>query len=555
MHASDTGPRRVTHEVTNQPAPFVDVNLYDRDPALAEALKREGGAWAEERVRDMGAFAGSARALELAEQANRYPPELRAYDKFGNRIDEVAFHPAYHALMSEAIGRGIHSVAWTRERRGGHVVHTALEYLYTQAEAGTCCPVTMTYASLGALKHQPEIDAEWRPRIVSAHYDPRMIPAKDKAGATIGMAMTEKQGGSDVRANTTRAAPLGHGGPGAEYALTGHKWFCSAPMCDAFLTLAYTGKGLTCFFVPRWKPDGTRNAFFVMRLKDKLGNRSNASAEIEYDGTWARMVGEEGRGVRTILDMVHHTRLDTALAAAGYMRQALNNAMHHTAHRTAFQKRLIDQPAMMNVLADLTVEAEAATTLVMRVARAYDEGEADDQARAFARLAVALAKYWINRRAPTFVFEAMEAHGGAGYVEESVMPRLFRESPLNSIWEGSGNVIALDILRTLAREPEAVEAYLAEVEPALGADRRFDAAVKTLKQAVVDHGGHEGEARRLGEALALVLQGSLLLRHGPAAIADAFCASRLGGDWGFAFGTLPSGVDLRAVIDRVRPPA
>ena len=555
MHASDTGPRRVTHEVTNQPPPFVDVNLYDRDAALVEALKREGAGWAEERVRDMGAFAGSARALLLGEQANRFPPELRAYDRLCNRIDEVAFHPAYHELMQEAIGRGVHSVAWTSNRAGAHVAHTALEYLYTQAEAGTCCPVTMTYASLGALKHQPEIDAEWRPRIVSTHYDPRMMPAADKTGATIGMAMTEKQGGSDVRSNTTKAAPLGRGGPGEEYVLTGHKWFCSAPMCDAFLTLAYADKGLSCFLVPRWKPDGTRNAFFIQRLKDKLGNKSNASSEIEYDGTWARMVGEEGRGVRTILDMVHHTRLDTALAAAGYMRQALNNAAHHTAHRTAFQKRLIDQPAMKNVLADLTVEAEAATTLVMRVARAYDESEGDAAARAFSRLAVALAKYWINRRTPTFVFEAMECHGGSGYVEESVMPRLYREAPLNSIWEGSGNVITLDILRTLGREPDAVEAYLAEIEPAHGADRRLDGAVKALKQAVVEHGGHETEARRLGEAMALVLQGALLVRHAPAAIADAFCASRLGGDWGFAFGTLPSGTDLDAIIDRVRPPA
>jgi putative acyl-CoA dehydrogenase len=382
-----------------------------------------------------------------------------------------------------------------------------------------------------------------------------MAPAAEKAGVTIGMAMTEKQGGSDVRANTTRAAPLGAGGPGEAYVLTGHKWFCSAPMSDAFLTLAYTDKGLTCFFVPRWKPDGTRNPFFIQRLKDKLGNKSNASAEIEYDGTWARMVGEEGRGVRTILEMVHHTRLDTALAAAGFMREGLNNAVHHAAHRTAFQKRLIDQPAMENVLADLTIEAEAATTLVMRLARAFDESEGDAGARVFARLGVALAKYWLNKRVPTFVCEALECHGGGGYVEESAMPRLYREAPLNGIWEGSGNVISLDVLRTLAREPEAVDAYLAEIEPALGADRRFDAAVKALKQAVVDHAGHEAEARRLGEAMALVLQGALLLRHGPAPIADAFCASRLGGDWGFAFGTLPSGVDFKAVIDRVRPPA
>ena len=388
--------------------------------------------------------------------------------------------------------------------------------------------------------------------ILTDTYDPASIPAAEKKGATIGMAMTEKQGGSDVRANTTRAEPLGAGGPGAEYELLGHKWFCSAPMSDAFLTLANTDKGLTCFLVPRWRPDGTRNPFRIQRLKDKLGNRSNASAEIEYDGTWARMVGEEGRGVSTIMDMVQHTRLDATTAPAGMMRQATVQAVHHATHRTAFQRLLSQQPLMRNVLADLVIESEAATALVMRTARSFDEAGGDEGQRLVSRIAVAVGKYWVNKRLPNHVYEAMECLGGGGYVEESLMPRLYREAPVNSIWEGSGNVICLDVLRAMEREPDSVAAYLAEVEAARGDDERLDAAIDGLKDALADGADKEIRARRVTESMALTLQGALLVQHGPPVVADAFLASRFAGDWGRTYGTLPPGADFDAIIDRAR---
>ncbi|MEW6273335.1 MAG: acyl-CoA dehydrogenase family protein [Thermodesulfobacteriota bacterium] len=543
-----------THSVRNQVPPLEDYNLYDADPALAEALHREGAGWAEEQVRAFGALLGSERVLHLGFDANRHLPELHVFDRYGQRVDEVEYHPAYHELMRLAIEHGMPSLPWTEDRPGAHVAHSAMLYLLSQVEAGVCCPLTMTYAVVPALRRQPEVAAEWEPKVVARVYDPRCVPASEKQGVTFGMAMTEKQGGSDVRSNTTRARALGTGGPGGEYELTGHKWFCSAPMSDAFLTLAHTERGLSCFLVPRWRPDGTRNPFFVQRLKDKLGNRSNASSEIEYQGTWARMVGEEGRGVRTIIDMVHHTRNDTVAAPASFMRQAVMQAAHHAAHRVAFGKRLVEQELMRNVLADLALEAEAATVLAMRISRGFDDAErGGDEARAFSRIATAVAKYWLNKRAPGHVVEALECLGGAGYVEESVMARLYREAPLNGIWEGSGNVICLDVLRAMVREPGSLEAFLAEVELARGADRRLDAATAALRTELADGSDVELRARRVTERMALVLQGALLVRHAAPAIADAFCASRLDGEHGAAYGTLPRGVDLGALIARAEP--
>jgi putative acyl-CoA dehydrogenase len=411
----------------------------------------------------------------------------------------------------------------------------------------------MTYSAVPALRVQPELAAEWEPRIVSNRYDARVSPAADKTGALVGMAMTEKQGGSDVRANTTRARALGRGGPGGEYEITGHKWFCSAPMCDAFLVLAQTERGLSCFLLPRWRPDGTRNRFHLQRLKDKLGNRSNASSEVEFDGAWARMVGEDGRGVPTIIEMVTHTRLDCVIGSSSGMRQAVAQATHHAAHRSAFGKRLVDQPLMQNVLADLCVESEAATVTMMRLARAYDESAADERQRLFARLATAVTKYWVCKRQPPLVAEALECLGGNGYVEESLLPRLYREAPLNSLWEGSGNVICLDVLRAMGRSPEAVETFFAEVALADGADARLDGFVEALRRELTDFSVLEHRARRLVERMALALQGSLLVRHGHPAVADAFCASRLAGDHGLAFGTLPPGIDCATIIERARP--
>jgi putative acyl-CoA dehydrogenase len=533
-----------THEVTNQPPPLPEYNLFTADPILGQALEREGAGWAAGKVRELGAILGSERVAELARAANRFPPELRSFDGFGRRVDEVEYHPAYHELMHLAKLHEVHAIAWTATRPGGHVAHMALEYLLVQAEAGVCCPITMTYASVPAIARAPAIAAEWTPRILAPAYDPNFIPAAEKTGVTIGMAMTEKQGGSDVRTNTTSAVPLGNAG---EFELTGHKWFCSAPMSDAFLTLARTAAGLSCFLVPRWRPDGTRNPFYIQRLKDKLGDRSNASSEIEYRRTWAKLIGEEGQGVRVIIDMVHHTRLDTALAAAGIMRQAVVRALHHTGHRTAFQKLLSQHALMRNVLADLIVEWAAATMLAARVARSFDESAASPAGAPFSRLCVAIAKYWINKRLPSHVCEAMECLGGSGYIEDSVMPRLYRQAPLNGIWEGSGNVICLDLLRTMNREPQAVEALLAEAQTARGGDRRLDRAIDRLEAGIGDL-SREIHARRLAELIAVVLQAGLLVKHGPAPVADAFCASRLDSEWHGTYGTLPGDVDFDGIL-------
>ena len=540
--------------MTNQPPPLVGYDVYAADAALAEAVERyvapERHAAAHAELTALGRAAGSAEAQRWGVEANASPPVLRTHDRYGRRIDEVGFHPSWHRLLEHGVAAGL-TDAWGRP--DGHVRRAAGFLVWTQAEAGHGCPLSMTHAAVPALRAQPELAAVWEPLLTSRVYEPGLVPAAAKAGALAGMGMTEKQGGSDVRANTTRAEPAGDGA----YALTGHKWFCSAPMSDAFLVLAQVAGGTgpggpTCFLLPRVLPDGSRNTFLLQRLKDKLGNRSNASAEVEFDGTTlAWRVGEEGRGIPAIIGMVAATRVDCATAAAAVMRQAVAQAVHHCTYREAFGGALADKPLMRNVLADLALESEAATALALRLAAAYDADT--DEERAFLRLAVPAAKYRVTKRCTPVAAEALECLGGNGYVEESGMPRLLREAPLNSIWEGSGNVQALDLLRALGREPRAVDAVLTEIGRARGADHRLDRAVKDLLTELADLEGVETRARRLAERLALVLQGSLLVRHAPAAVADAFCASRLGGEWGAELGTLPHGPDLRAVVDRARP--
>ena len=534
-----------THDVTNQPPPFEDVNIFTTDRALTGAVEREGAAHHAQTLSAFGKRVGSAEVVAWSFEANRNAPELKTFDRYGRRIDEVNFHPAYHKLMEVGLSGGFASIAWTSQT-AGHVAHAAVLYMMAQIEQGVCCPMTMTYAALPALRHQPDLAKSWEPRITSGTYDATSAPAAQKQGATIGMAMTEKQGGSDVRANTTNATPSGDG----TYTLNGHKWFCSAPMCDAFLTLAYTDKGLTCFLVPRWKPDGERNTMHLMRLKDKLGDRANASSEIEYHAAYAERVGEEGRGVKTIIEMVHHTRLDCTVAPAAYMRQALAQALWHTARRTAFQKKLIDQPLMSRVLADLAIESEAAATLAFRIARSFD-GSNNEAAALFSRIATPIGKYWLNKRVVNFVYEAMECHGGAGYIEESVLPRLFRQSPLNSIWEGSGNVICLDVLRALAKEPQTAEALFTELETARGAYPELDQAIDKAKSSLTTT--TEPQARRLVENLALALQGALLARHAPNIVADAFVATRLADEPWRTYGAFDAAVDERALVARAMP--
>ncbi|MFF8678488.1 acyl-CoA dehydrogenase family protein [Streptomyces sp. NPDC015237] len=543
-----------THTVTNQAPPLVGHDVFTGDRALTAAVERhlapELRAEALAELSGLGRSCGSLQAQEWGEQANTNPPVLRTHDRYGHRVDEVDFHPAWHRLLGKGVAAGL-TAAWTRP--GGHVRRAAGFLMWTQVEAGNCCPLSMTHAAVPALRTDPDLAAEWEPRLTSQVYDRELRPARLKAGALFGMGMTEKQGGSDVRANTTSARPLAEDGT---YELTGHKWFCSAPMSDGFLVLARAPGGPTCFLVPRVLADGTRNVFLIQRLKDKLGNRSNASAEVEFDGTWARRVGEEGRGVATIIDMVAATRVDCVLGSAGLMRQAVAQAVHHCGYREAFGAKLADQPLMRNVLADLAIESEAATTLALRLAAAQDAaGDGDERERALLRLAVPAAKYWVTKRCAPVVVEAAECLGGNGYVEESGMPRLVRESPLNSVWEGAGNVQALDVLRALGREPLAMDAYLTEVGLARGADHRLDAAIRGLLTELADLADAEGRARRLVERLALVLQGSLLVRYAPPEVADAFCAARLGGDGGAAFGTLAPTLDLASVVERARPGA
>ena len=556
-----------THEVFNQTPPLEGRDVFSDNTPLVEATEREGAAWALERASELGVLIGGEPQQVWGRQANENRPVLHTHDRYGHRIDEVEFHPAWHQLMRMGVQHELHALPWREtEKPAPHVARAAMYMTAMQAEAGYACPITMTFAVVPALRAQPELAAEWEPLVTATTYDPRSIPAAEKGSAIAGMAMTEKQGGSDVRANTTVARPLNGGGAGAEYEITGHKWFCSAPMSDLFLVLAQAkspggeDEGLSCFLMPRVLPDGSRNAMHIQRLKDKLGNHSNASSEIELHGAWARMVGEPGRGVPTIIEMVGHTRLDCVIGSAAGMRAGVVNATHHAAHRAAFGKLLIDQPLMRNVLADLCLEAEATTALAMRLARAYDEasadaeaGENDSDAQLFKRLATAVGKYWTCKRAPNHAFEAMECLGGAGYVEESGMPRLYREAPLASIWEGSGNVISLDVLRALVRTPRSLEVFMHELKLAQGADARLDERVRELESQFSDSATLESRARRVVESMALCLEGSLLVRHAPGAVADAFCAARLAGDGGLEYGTLPAGTDFEAIIARGRP--
>jgi putative acyl-CoA dehydrogenase len=541
-----------THEVLNQPPPLVDYDLFASDRALGEAVQREGAAWAATELSALGTRLGSAETIEWGFQANANPPVLRAFDRYGNRQDRVEFHPSWHQLMALGIGAGLHAAPWADPKPGAHVARAAGVFMLVQIESGVQCPITMTYGAVPALRRQPEIAAEWLPRIFSRVYDKSFRPAAEKSGALIGMGMTEKQGGSDLRSNMTRAQPEGGGGPGNAYRLTGHKWFMSAPMCDAFLVLAQAPSGLSCFFLPRWTPDGALNAIRIQRLKDKLGNKSNASSEVEFDGAWALLVGEEGRGIPNIIEMGNYTRLDCAIGSAGLMRQAVAQAIHHASHRTVFQRKLADQTLMTRVLADLALEAEAAMLLALRLARAYDR-QADAAETAFRRLVTPAAKYWICKRGPTLAAEAMEVLGGNGYVEESIMPRLYREAPVNSIWEGSGNIMCLDVLRALGRNAESGEALRNELAASRGGDARLDRFAATLDGDLAKSAGDEGNARRLVEAMVLALQAALLLRGAPSGIAEAFCASRLGGDWGHAFGTLPDGDGLVPIVERAAP--
>lgn len=535
-----------THEVTNQVPPLVghDVAAY---PPLLESLAREGAGWATQEVQALGRRAGSAEAQEWGRLAERNHPVLRTHDRYGNRIDEVEFDPAWHQLMTVAVESGLHATPWADDRAGAHVARAAKVFVWGAADPGHICPISMTYAVVPALRANADLAATYEPLLASTTYDYGLRVPSTKRGLIAGMSMTEKQGGSDVRANTTTATPTADGA----YALVGHKWFTSAPMSDFFLTLAQAPGGLSCFLVPRVLPDGSRNPIRLQRLKDKLGNRSNASSEIEYDGALGWLVGEEGRGVRTIIEMVNMTRLDCTIGSATGMRVGTMQAVHHARHRAAFGKRLVDQPLMANVLADLAVESEAATYAAMRLAGATDRvAQGDEREARVRRVALAVSKYWICKRAPSHAVEALECLGGNGYVEDSGMPRLFRESPLMSIWEGSGNVAALDTLRAMAREPESLEAFFDEVGSAAGADSRLDDAVARVRKEFTTVDDLEYRARRIVEQLALVFQGSLLVQHAPSAVSDAFCGSRLGGDWGVAFGTLPVGVDTATLIER-----
>ncbi|MBI3102971.1 MAG: isovaleryl-CoA dehydrogenase [Burkholderiales bacterium] len=541
-----------THRVENVSCELADYNMYVQDTALREAVQREGAAWAEADLRRFGQLTGSAEYLEQGNLANRYQPELETHDRFGNRIDLVKFHPAYHRFMGTAIEHGLHSSPWTAPQAGAHVARAAGNYLHTQVEAGHGCPITMTFAAIPALRLQPDLAALWEPKITARVYDPRNVPVEQKAGVTIGMAMTEKQGGSDVQANSTRAYPVGQGGPGQAYELVGHKYFVSAPMCDAFLVLAHTDKGLSCFLLPRWRPDGTKNPMQVLRLKKKMGNASNASSETELRGALAWMVGEEGRGVRNILEMVAMTRFDCMVGSSAGMRMALSQALHHCAHRSAFGARLNQQPLMQNVLADLALESEAAMTLSMRVARALDQRD-DRHEDLLVRLVTAVGKYWICKRTPGHAYEAMECIGGSGVMEDSMFPRLYREAPVNAIWEGSGNIQCLDVLRAMAKTPEVVDAFFAELRHTQGQNTLLDQHVRDLGKEFADTTDLQYRARHVVERMALALQASLLVRGAPAFVADAFCASRLAPEGSFNYGALPRGVDVQAIIERATP--
>ncbi len=542
-----------THTVVNVSRDLVDYNLYAQDAALQEAVGREGARWAHDALTAFGRTIGTADYLELGALANRHPPELDTHDRFGHRVDLVRFHPAYHTLMRTAIEHGLHASPWSEPKPGAHVARAAHTYLHTQVEAGHGCPITMTFAAVPSLRTTPALAAVWEPKITARVYDPRNVPDGQKAGVTIGMAMTEKQGGSDVRANTTRAFPVGADG-GDAYELVGHKFFVSAPMCDAFLVLAQAPGGLSCFLLPRWRPDGTKNPLQVLRLKRKMGNVSNASSETELRGALAWRVGEEGRGVRTIIEMVSMTRFDCMVGSTAGQRAALAQALHHCAIRAAFGKVLNRQPLMRNVLADLALETEGALTLTMRVARALDH-RSDAHEDHLVRLVTAIGKYWICKRTPNHAYEAMECIGGSGVMEDGPLPRLFRESPVNAIWEGSGNVQCLDVLRAMGRTPAVVDAYFRELGQARGANAALDRYVAALRTAFADPADLEYRARDVVDRMALALQAALLVQHAPAAVSDAFCASRLADGGHRNYGTLPRGVDCAAIIERATPRA
>ncbi len=543
-----------THEVTNVSRDLSDYNLYTADDALQEAVRREGGEWAASALTNFGRLIGSADYLELGHLANRHSPEFDTHDRFGNRVDFVTYHPAYHQLMKTSIEHGLHSSPWTDPKPGAHVARAARFYMHSQVEAGHGCPITMTFAAIPTLRHQPELAKIWEPSITARHYDPRNVPVELKQGLTIGMAMTEKQGGSDVRANSTRAYPLGQGGPGQTYELVGHKYFVSAPMCDAFLVLAQAPEGLSCFLVPRWRPDGTKNPLQILRLKRKMGNVSNASSETELRGALAWMVGEEGRGVRTIIEMVSMTRFDCMVGSSAAMRMAAAQALHHCSIRSAFGKILNQQPLMQNVLADLALESEAALTLTLRIARALDS-RADEHQDHLVRLVTAIGKYWICKRTPNHAYEAMECIGGSGVMEDSMLSRLYRDAPINAIWEGSGNVQCLDVLRAFSKTPGVVEAFFAEVGQAKGGNSALDRYVTELAKGFSDWQDFEYRARDMVDRMALALQAALLIRHAPAYVGDAFCQSRLAPAGHHTYGTLPMGVDAAALIARATPVA
>ncbi|KFI07749.1 isovaleryl-CoA dehydrogenase [Massilia sp. BSC265] len=551
-----------THEVLNQAAPFADVNLFRCDTALREAVEREGAGWAGAGLDALGAELGRAETLDLARLANAHGPRLVTHDRMGNRVDDIEFHPAWHQLMRLLIGAGAHSAPWVDPRPGAQVARAAQYLLFGQVENGTQCPVTMSFASVPALRRAPLLAASWLPKILSSEYDPRSLPVARKRGALVGMGMTEKQGGSDVRTNTTRAEPMlpdearerfGAEGEGA-WRIVGHKWFFSAPQSDAHLVLAQADEGgsggLSCFFVPRFLPDGSRNPIRVQRLKDKLGNRSNASAEVEFQGAVGWMLGAPGRGIPTILEMGGHTRLDCVLGSAGIMRAALCHALHHARGRSAFGRLLSEQPLMQNVLADLALESEAATAFALRLARCFDQ-DGDPAQALLGRILTPAGKYWICKRGPAFGAEAMEVMGGNGYVEDGPLARIYRELPVNSIWEGSGNVMCLDLLRALGKSlPEAREALAAELEPAAGLDGRFGAYAAQLLDELPALARNEGGARRLAERLVLAVQAALLLRHAPGYVSGAFVASRIASEPGGAFGRLPASSDCGAILAR-----
>jgi putative acyl-CoA dehydrogenase len=557
MNAPETFPKDSlyladTHEVINVSRELADYNMYAQDAALVEAVRREGAGWAHDDLTAFGALTGSADYLELGVQANRFGPELETHDRFGNRVDLVKFHPAYHTLMKTAIERGLHSSPWTDPKPGAHVARAAGSYLHGQVDAGHGCPVTMTFAAVPSLRLTPALAKLWEPKITARTYDPRNVPAADKQGITVGMAMTEKQGGSDVRANTTRAYPIGKGGPGEAYELVGHKYFVSAPMCDAFLVLAQTPAGLSCFLMPRWRPDGSKNAMQVLRLKRKMGNVSNASSETELRGALAWMVGEEGRGVRTIIEMVAMTRFDCMVGSSAGQRAAVSQALHHCSIRSVFGKVLNQQPLMQNVLADLVLEHEGSLALTMRIARAMDHRDRQHE-DLLVRLCTAVGKYWICKRTPHHAYEAMECIGGSGVMEDGPFPRLFRESPVNAIWEGSGNVQCLDVLRAMQKTPEVVGAFFSEVSMAMGANANLDRWVLALQKDFRDLADLEFRARDMVDRMALALQAAQLVQHAPSFVADAFCASRLASAGHHNYGTLPRGVDCEAIIERATP--